>query len=110
MTALRIVVGIAWITVLVVSVRAIQQLGVDGVNIFFDDFAQPWRAQFNTDFSAHLLLMAMWIFYREPQRWLGVLGAVLAICFGGAFSLAYVLVATFRARGDTRQVLLGKHA
>ena len=83
---------------------------MDGGNIFFTDFSHPWRAQFNTDFSIHLFLMAAWIAYREPRRLLGAMLAVLSVLGGGAISLLYILVASYRARGDVRALLLGRHA
>jgi len=110
MNVFRFVVGVLWVALMIVSVKAVQQLGFDGANIFIADFAQPWRAQFNTDFSAHLALIAVWTVYREPKLWVGIPCAVLCIMCGGAFSLAYILVATFRADGDARKLLLGKHA
>jgi hypothetical protein len=61
MTVLRIFLAVAWLTIAYVTIRAVSQLGVAGGNIFFGDFSQPWRAQFNTDFGFHLLLMAGWI-------------------------------------------------
>jgi hypothetical protein len=110
MTSFRIVVGIVWAVLVIVSAHAIQQLGVDGSNIFITDFAHPWRAQFNADFSAHLMLMASWIIYREPKLWVGIVCAVLSVLGGGVFSLAYIIVAAFRAGGNTRLLLLGRQA
>lgn len=109
MNIFRVIVGLLWVLLLVVSVKAIQQLGMDGANIFISDFAHPWRAQFNTDFSAHLVLVCIWTIYREPKLWVGIPCAILCFMCGGAFSLAYILVATFRAHGDARKLLLGKH-
>lgn len=110
MNIFRIVLGIVWLVLVFVTVAAIQKLGVDGSNIFISDFSHPWRAQFNSDFSAHLFLMAVWIIYREPKLWVGILSAIFSVLGGGAFSLAYILLATFRTSGDARKLLLGKHA
>jgi hypothetical protein len=110
MTLLRIFLAVAWLVIAYVTVRAVSQLGVAGGNIFFSDFSQPWRAQFNTDFGFHLLLMAGWIFYREKSTVAGVLCGMGAIFLGGFFSMAYILVATIRAKGHARVLLLGNHA
>jgi hypothetical protein len=110
MSSLRIGIGIVWIVLVFVTAHAIQKQGIDGANIFIADFSHPWRAQFNSDFSAHLLLMAIWIIYREPRLWVGIVCAVISVFCGGAFSLAYIVIATFRAAGDARKLLLGKHA
>lgn len=109
MPGLRIFLAVGWIVMLVVTARATALLGLDGATIFFSDFAQPWRAQFNTDFSLHLLLFAAWVLYREPRWYIGAL-CVLGTLNGGIFTLAYLLVATFRARGDMHVLLLGRHA
>lgn len=110
MNVFRIVLLALWAVVMYVSVRAVQEMGMQAGEIFVGDFAHPWRAQFNTDFSAHLLLMALWVIYREPKLWVGIPCAILSVMGGGAFSFAYILVATFRADGDVRKLLLGKHA
>jgi hypothetical protein len=110
MTLFRIALFIVWVILIGVSVNAILQLGSDGGNVFFTDFAHPWRAQFNTDLCAHLLLMGTWVIYREPNRVVGVVLGILCAVMGGAVSLPYILVATFRAKGDVRKLLLGRHA
>lgn len=110
MNLFRIVLAIIWIVLVIITARALQQMGIDGANIFITDYSHPWRAQFYTDFSAHVILIALWMIYREPKLWLGIICAMLAAFIGGAFSLAYILVATFRAGGDTRKLLLGRHA
>jgi hypothetical protein len=107
MNIFRIVIGILWIALVFITVRALRELGVDGANIFVSDLAHPWRLQFNADFSAHVVLMAAWMIYRERNLAIGIICAVLAGFIGGAFSLAYILVATFRAGGDAHKLLLG---
>jgi hypothetical protein len=111
MHILRVILIVGWLLVMWVSVHAIQAMGVSASgDIFMRDFSQPWRAQFNTDFSFHLLLMALWILHREKSLIWGIPFAVLSIVVGGAFSLAYILVATFAAKGDVRGLLLGDRA
>lgn len=110
MTVLRIFLAAAWLAIAYVTIRAVSELGVTGGNIFFSDFSQPWRAQFNTDFGVHLLLVGGWIFYREKSPVAGGLCGIGAIFLGGFFSMAYILVATIRAKGDARVILLGNNA
>ncbi|MDP9141860.1 MAG: hypothetical protein M3O62_13820 [Pseudomonadota bacterium] len=108
MTLLRGYLIAAWLLLAAITVYAVTSLGLDAANVFFSDFAHPWRAQFYTDFLLHVVPIAAWIFWREPSRIVGLLCAVGAAS-GGLFTLLYVLVATFRANGDPRRLLLGRH-
>ena len=111
MQIFRIALLIAWLPIMAISIHAIATMGIaPGGIVLFQDFAHPWRAQYNADFSAHLLLMAAWIAYREKGGLVGVLLGLLAILFGGAYSLAYIFIATFRVDGRFDQLLLGKQA
>jgi hypothetical protein len=111
MQIFRAAVLIAWLVVMWVSIHAVATLGFNqGGATFFGDFSHPWRAQFNADFSAHLLLMAAWIVYRQKNLLLGLLFGLAAVMFGGAFSLAYIFVATFTAKGSFKGLLLGYRA
>lgn len=102
---------VAWAATMWISVQAIRAMGarVAG-DVFLGDFAHPWRAQFNTDFAIHLLLMASWIAHRERSLIRRISFGLAAILFGGVFSFAYVFVATFTAKGDVRRLLLGDRA
>jgi hypothetical protein len=109
MQLFRFALLVAWLATLWVSVRAILAMGAGAAgDVFLGDFSHPWRAQFNTDFSVHLLLMAAWIVYREGRSIRGFGFGLAAILFGGAFSFAYFFVATFTAKGDVRRLLLGR--
>jgi peptidoglycan biosynthesis protein MviN/MurJ (putative lipid II flippase) len=99
---------LAWLLLMAVTFHAINTLGLEGGKVFFDDFAQAWRAQFYTDFLLHVLPITAWVFWREPSKIAGLLCAV-GTTFGGVFTLLYLLIATFREQGDIRRVLLGRH-
>jgi hypothetical protein len=103
-----LVVGI-WVALLLVTWRAVDGLGLGGGTVFVSDLSHPWRAQFNVDFLLHLLLFALWVFWREQSKRIGIVCAVLCI-FGGLFTFPYLLVAALHARGDFRALLLGAHA
>ncbi len=109
MQGLRLFVLAGWVVLLAVTWRAAAELGFAAGNVFFSDFSHPWRAQFDTDLSLHLLLFAVWVFWREHSKPLGLVCAVLC-ALGGLFTFPYLLVAMSRARGDARVVLLGAHA
>jgi hypothetical protein len=102
---------LAWALLLAITIRAVLAVGLDGYPATFaSDFAHPWRAQFYTDFSLHVLLAAAWIAWRS-RAWLnGLVGALLAIFLGMLFILPYLVIATLRARGEMRIVLLGWRA
>lgn len=109
MRGLRLFVLALWIAIVAVTWRAAAELGLGGGNVFFADFAHPWRAQFDADLSLHLLVVAVWVFWRERSKLVGV--ACAALCaLGGLFTFLYLLVAVARARGDARALLLGAHA
>ena len=108
MQAFRLFALVVWLVLLVVTWRAVAELGVSGGNIFFSDFAHPWRAQFDTDLSLHLVLFAVWVFWRETSKPVGLACALLCV-LGGVFTFLYLSVAAWRAR-DARALLLGAHA
>lgn len=111
MTVFRVLLGLAWLGLLAVSVNAVRQLGLGAAgDVFFSDMSHPWRAQYNTDFLLHVVLVAAWMVYRSRSWIVGLICGLLAINVGGVFTLAYILVATFQAKGDMRKVLLGWRA
>lgn len=99
---------IAWVLLAILTGLAIADSGLEGGRVFLTDFASPWRAQFNTDFTLYALPIAAWVLWREQSKLVGLLCA-LGTLAGGVFTLLYVLVATFRSRGDVRRLLLGHH-
>lgn len=104
----RIALAVMWVALFWVSAKAVASMGAGAAGaIFFGDMAHPWRAQFNTDFGLHLLLVAAWITWRSRNRLLGLLGGIMAIVFGGVFMFAYLMVLSFTAGGDVRRILVG---
>jgi len=90
--------------------------GIVGVNhgwnlfpVFFGDMAaMTWPGQFNFDFTCFLTLSGLWLAWRHHFSpgglALGVLGLV-----GGIMVLApYLFFASFSAKGDMKELLLGK--
>jgi hypothetical protein len=110
MNLFRIVLVIVWALLAFITWRAITLLGSDGSYIFLEDLAQPWRAQFYTDFVIHVVLVAGWVLWREPAKIAGVLWALACISGGALVTLLYVFITTYRVDGDARKLLLGKHA
>ena len=79
------------------------------VPIFFGDIAAvTWPGQFNLDFTCLLMFTGLWLAWRHHFSPGGIALGLLG-CVGGTSVLApYLLVASFRADGDMRIVLLGK--
>jgi hypothetical protein len=110
MQGFRVFVLVIWVILLAVTWRALAEMGgMAGGNVFLADFAHPWRAQFNTDLSLHLLLFAVWAFWREHSKRVG--GACALLCvLGGLFTFLYLFASVLRSQGDVRALLLGSHA
>jgi hypothetical protein len=111
MTGFRIFLAAIWVVVAAVTIWALVEMGLAAaLTTFFSDLSHPWRAQFYADLEAHLLLVGAWMIYRERSRGVGIACAVLTVLLGALFSLAYVLIASIRARGDARILLLGERS
>lgn len=111
MTLFRLFLVLGWLSILGLTFVAVTKTGVMASgDVFIGDFAHPWRAQFNGDFALHLLLVALWIGWRERSMAGRFVFPIFAILGGGAFSLLYLLVISFRERGDLRLVVLGRQS
>ena len=111
MTLFRLFLGVLWLLILFVTIRAMGGEGWAGTDHFVADMmAHSWRAQFNTDFSAHLLLMGLWVAWRNKFSVAGFVLAFFCAMGGGLVSLIYLLVLSFIHKGDAKAVLLGRRA
>ena len=111
MASLRLFLIGSTILIYAVTAVAIAKVGSNWPIVFFGDLvALDWRSQFNADFLIHLFLFATWIVWREGFTPLGFLFGFLSVFLGGMFGFPYLLVATFRAQGDPRRILLGLNA
>jgi hypothetical protein len=110
MLAFRTLLVAMWLVVAAVTAWALMQMGLwAAAETFVRDFAHPWRAQFYSDFSAHLILAACWILYRESSPGRGLLFAFATLSMGALFTLPYILIASLKA-GDAKGLLLGAGA
>ena len=110
MTALRLFFLTAWLVSTYLIVDATLRVGFGAGFIWFFDFGEPWRAMFQADFAIYLITLGAWILYREEKPLVGIVCAVFATTLGSVFSMAYLLVTTYRAGGDMRAFLLGRNA
>ena len=78
-------------------------------SVFFGDMAAlTWPGQFNSDFTCFLFLSGLWLAWRHHFSLGGVLLGVLGF-FGGIMVLApYLLIVSFKANGDIKELFLGK--
>lgn len=101
---------ISTVVIYLVTIIAITNNGWWWPLVYFGDiFAFDWRSQFNTDFLIHLFLLATWIAWREGFTNKGYVFGFLSIVMGGMFGFPYIAYAIYRANGDPKKVLLGKH-
>lgn len=108
MTFFRILLAVLGITVLIYTVIAASN---DGINLFattipaVGDFG--WQGQFHLDFATYLILSGLWVAWRHGFSPTGVVFGVLAANLGMIFLSLYLLIASYRARGDMRAILMG---
>jgi hypothetical protein len=107
----RVFLVAAWVILVAITLQALNDLGpAAAFRTFVGDYDHPWRAQFYTDFSLHLVLTAAWVLYREKTPAIGAVLAFLVLSLGALFTIPYVLAASIKANGDARAILLGRHA
>ena len=77
--------------------------------VFFGDIAKmAWPGQFNVDFMSLLVLSGLWLAWRHHFSTTGMALGLLGF-FGGAPVLtAYLFLASIRAKGDMKVLLLGE--
>lgn len=77
--------------------------------VYFDDIGKvAWPGQFNMDFSAFLILGSTWLIWRHHFSLLGLLFGLVIFVGGAPFLCTYLLIASFQANGDIKELLLGK--
>lgn len=108
MTLFRLFLIAIWLVLAAYSGLVIAQHGANLLPVFFGDIAAiSWPGQFNLDFLMMLSLSAIWVAWRHRFSSAGFALAALALV-GGIMVLApYVLVASIRAKGDAKRLLLG---
>jgi hypothetical protein len=111
MTALRIYLAAALLTLLSFTMFVIGREGLDLLPVFFGAMAEGgWPGQFNADFLSLLALSALWTGWRNGWSAPGWALAIMAFFLGGVFLMGYLLILLHREKGDLRRVLLGIRA
>ena len=79
------------------------------ISVFFGDMRRmTWPGQFNLDFMFMLTLSATWVAWRHRFSLRGLGLALLAFFGGASFLSVYLLVVSLQAKGDVREILLGR--
>jgi hypothetical protein len=76
--------------------------------VFFGDMAaMTWPGQFNLDFLFLLMFSGLWLAWRHGFTPGGIALGLCGLVGGTAVLAPYLLIMTFRTRGDLRALLLG---
>lgn len=109
MAAFRIVLVVMFVSILAYSGVVIANDGWIFVPTFLGDIARlKWSGQFNLDFMFLLVFSSTWLAWRHHFSLAGIGLGLLGVVTGTALLAPYVLIATLRAKGDMRVVLLGE--
>ena len=105
----RILLVVLWAIIVGYTGIVIANHGLGLLEVFFGDMAaMGWPGQFNLDFMSLLTLSALWVAWRHQFSSAGLALGLLALFGGGLFLTSYLLVVSAQARGDMKEVLLGK--
>ena len=109
MTLFRLFLATCLIVITGYTSVTVANHGLDLLPVFFGDMAaMAWPGQFNLDFFCFLLLSGLWVAWRHQFSAAG-LGLGLIAVFGGMpFLSAYLLIASFKTKGDIKAMLLGE--
>jgi hypothetical protein len=108
MTAFRALITLLWLGLAGYTAVVVSRHGIGLLPVFFGDIATlAWPGQFNLDFLCFLILSALWTAWRHAFSATGLLLAVPALFGGAGFLLPYLLILTFREKGDLVRVLIG---
>lgn len=111
MMGLRIWLALIFVAIAGYTGLVIAEHGMGLFTVFFGDITKRgWPGQFNLDFMCMLTLSCLWVSYRHRFRPAGLLLGFGALIGGATFLSVYLLVESFRAKGDIEVLLLGQDA
>ena len=109
MGAFRILLVVFSIAIISFTAVVISNHGWNLLPIFFSDIAaMTWPGQFNFDFLCFLILSGFWLAWRHHFSPGGLVLGVLGFFGGIMFIAPYLLIASFKADGDMKILLLGR--
>ena len=109
MIGFRILLIAIFSALLVYTGIVIANHGWNLLAVFFGDMAKlGWPGQFNLDFMFMLALSGLWVAWRHGFSGLGLLLGLLAFIGGALFQSVYLLAISLQAKGNMREIVLGK--
>jgi hypothetical protein len=109
MGAFRILLGFVFIGILVYTIIVGVNHGWNLLPVFFGDIAtMSWPGQFNLDFMGFLTLSGLWLAWRHHFSPGGLVLGVFGVFAGTMLLAPYLLIESFKAKGDMKEILLGK--
>lgn len=109
MQGFRVLLAVMFAGISAYTAVVVARHGLDLLPVFFGDMAEmAWPGQFNLDFMGMLTLSALWVGWRHGFSAGGLGLAVLAFFFGAPFLTVYLLATSVQAKGDMREILLGR--
>jgi hypothetical protein len=108
MTPFRILLAAMLLALSGYTAIVVSNHGWDLFAVFLADLTtMAWPGQFNMDFLGFLTLSALWTAWRHRFSPLGLVLGVVAFFGGMLFLTIYLLLESYRAKGDVRTLLLG---
>jgi hypothetical protein len=109
MNAFRLFLAAVIATVGAYTTVTIANHGMGLYPIFFGDIADmTWRGQFNVDFLCFLILSGVWVAWRHAFTLTGFILGFAAFNLGAPFLAGYLLVQSYRTKGNVSAMLLGE--
>jgi len=108
MSGFRVLLVALLTGVLVYTAFVVAEHGLGLLSVFFGDIlAMGWPGQFNMDFLGFLVLSGFWLAWRHDFSPAGLALGVLGLCGGMPVLAGYLLITSYRVRGDVAALLLG---
>ena len=109
MLGFRVFMVVIFVSLVAYTAVTISTHGWNLVPIFFGDMqAMTWPGQFNFDFMGFLLLSGLWVSWRHQFSATGLLLGAIAVFGGMMFLSVDLFIASTRARGNVKELLLGR--
>ncbi|MEZ8826142.1 hypothetical protein AB6E04_17435 [Vibrio amylolyticus] len=109
MNNFRVLLATTFVVLSAYTVAVISDHGINLVPIFFGEIVEmTWSGQFNLDFMFFLILSATWVSWREGFSVRGFFLGTLAFFGGALFLSVYLLVESFKVKGNIQVLLLGR--